>query len=167
MLGHEYLIVPSLPTEANHSLDEWRRWADRFNTAGATARRAGIWLAFHNEPDHVKPIDGTIPYDVFAQRTDASLVRLQLDIGNMAMGGGDPFEYLQRYRDRYWSFHVKDIVRDRSHDTELGHGTIDIRRFLSAISDVREKPVYIEQEGPADALKAAKENYEFLMRADG
>ena len=167
MLGHEYLIVPSLPAKTNHSLDEWRRWADRFNIAGATARRAGIWLAFHNEPDHVKPIDGTIPYDVFAQRTDASLVRLQLDIGNMAMGGGDPFEYLQRYRDRYWSFHVKDIVRDRSHDTELGHGTIDIRRFLSAISDVREKPVYIEQEGPADALKAAKENYEFLVRADG
>src|SRR5215475_4173693 len=65
LLGHEYLIVPSLPEETNRSLDKWREWADHFNTAGAAARRAGIWLAFHNEPDHMKPIDGTLPYDVF------------------------------------------------------------------------------------------------------
>ena len=29
-LGHQYLIVPSLPDATNSSLDEWRRWADRF-----------------------------------------------------------------------------------------------------------------------------------------
>src|SRR5205807_4598118 len=38
-LGHEYLIVPSFPEETR-SLDDWREWADRFNTAGAVARRA-------------------------------------------------------------------------------------------------------------------------------
>ncbi|MEP6991833.1 MAG: hypothetical protein ABJA80_12955, partial [bacterium] len=30
LLGHEYLIVPSLPGEVKTSLDAWRRWADRF-----------------------------------------------------------------------------------------------------------------------------------------
>src|SRR5215207_5939859 len=58
LLGHDYLIVPSLPTETKGSLDAWRAWADRFNAAGAVARRAGLWLAFHNEPDHMKPIGG-------------------------------------------------------------------------------------------------------------
>ena len=53
-LGHQYLIVPSLPAETNTSLDAWRVWADRFNTAGEAARRAGLWLAFHNEPNHMK-----------------------------------------------------------------------------------------------------------------
>src|SRR5207248_1261101 len=90
-LGHEYLIVPSFTGETSRSLDDWREWADRFNTAGAAARRAGIWLAFHNEPDHMTPIDGTVPYDVFVARTDPSVVRHQLDVGNMVMGGGDPF----------------------------------------------------------------------------
>ena len=51
-VGHQYLIVPSLPDETKTSLDAWRRWADRFNAAGDLARRAGIWLAFHNEPEH-------------------------------------------------------------------------------------------------------------------
>src|SRR5512146_2685247 len=83
MLGHEYLIVPSLTVDTQRSLDDWRDWADRFNAAGAAARRAGIWLAFHNEPDHMKPIDGTVPYEVFVDRLDPSVVRLQLDTGNM------------------------------------------------------------------------------------
>jgi len=162
MLGHEYLIVPSLTVDTQRSLDDWREWADRFNAAGAVARRAGIWLAFHNEPDHMKPIDGTIPYDVFVERTDPSVVRLQLDVGNMAQGGGDPFAYLERYRNRYWSFHIKDVVADHSHDTELGKGVLDVRRLLAAIPDIQRKPLYVEQEGALDQLASAGADYRYL-----
>ena len=162
ILGHEYLIVPSLTVDTQRSLDDWREWADRFNAAGAVARRAGIWLAFHNEPDHMKPIDGTIPYDVFVERTDPSVVRLQLDVGNMAQGGGDPFAYLGRYRNRYWSFHIKDVVADHSHDTELGKGVLDVRRLLAAIPDVQHKPLYVEQEGASDQLASAGVDYRYL-----
>jgi len=48
LLGHEYLIVPSFTADTTRSLDDWREWADHFNAAGAIARRAGVWLAFHN-----------------------------------------------------------------------------------------------------------------------
>ena len=166
LLGHDYLIVPSLPDETTHSLDKWREWADHFNSAGAAARKSGIWLAFHNEPDHMKPIDGTVPYDVFVQRTDASVVRLQLDVGNMVMGGGDPMRYLARYRDRYWSFHIKDIVADRSHDVEFGRGTVDVGAFLASVPELRRKPVYVEQEGSADSLASAARNFTFLSTLD-
>jgi len=163
-LGHDYLIVPSLTADTSRTLDDWRDWADTFNAAGAVARRAGIWLAFHNEPDHVKPIDGQIPYDLFLQRTDPSVVRHQLDFGNMALGGGDPMGYLERYRDRYWSFHIKDVVADRSKDTELGTGVLDLRRLISAIQNADAKPCYVEQEGSADSLASARRNFEFLKR---
>src|SRR6266545_705357 len=68
LLGHEYLIVPDFEDWTKQTLDDWREWADRFNTAGAVARKAGIWLAFHNEPYHQKPIDGKVPLDVFIER---------------------------------------------------------------------------------------------------
>ena len=165
-LGHEYLIVPSFTADTARSLDDWREWADRFNTAGAAARRDGIWLAFHNEPDHMTPIDGKVPYDVFLERTDPSVVRHQLDVGNMAMGGGDPLVYLQRYRDRYWSFHLKDVVADRSSDTELGTGTLDFRRLLAAVPDIGRKPCYVEQEGAADSVASARRDYEFLSKLE-
>lgn len=165
-LGHQYLIVPSLTIDPKHALDDWKSWADKFNVAGAAARRAGIWLAFHNEPDHMKPIDGTIPYDLFVQRTDPSVVRLQLDVGNMAMGGGDPASYLKRHRDRYWSFHIKDVVADRSSDTELGKGTLDLRGLLAAIPDIQHKPVYVEQEGAKDPMASAGQDYRYLAALD-
>jgi sugar phosphate isomerase/epimerase len=166
LLGHEYLIVPSLPGDTARSLDRWRYWADQFNSAGAVARTAGIWLAFHNEPNHMKPIDGVVPYDLFLERTDPSVVRHQLDVGNMAMGGGDPMRYLERHRDRYWSFHIKDVVADRSKDTELGQGTVNFRRILAAIPDVQRKSVYVEQEGATDSLASARRNYQYLSTLD-
>src|SRR6266516_674079 len=165
-LGHEYLIVPSFTADTARSLDDWREWADRFNVAGAAARRAGIWLAFHNESDHMTPIDGTVPYDLFVQRTDPTVVRHQLDVGNMVMGGGDPFVYLERYRDRYWSFHLKDVVADRSRDTELGTGTVDFRRLLAGIPDIDNKPCYVEQEGVEHPLVSARQNCEFLKKLE-
>jgi sugar phosphate isomerase/epimerase len=165
-LGHEYLIVPSFTPDTERSLDDWLEWADRFNAAGAVARRAGIWLAFHNEPDHVAPIDGRVPYDVFVERLDPAVVRLQLDVGNMLMGGGDPMRYLQKYRDRYWSFHLKDVLPDRSSDVELGRGVFDFKRFLAAVPAINDKPCYVEQEGAADELAAARSNYQYLHQLE-
>ena len=162
LLGHEYLVIPDFTTDTSRSLDDWKEWADRFNAAGAVARRAGVWLAFHNEPDHMKPIDGQVPYDVFVERLDPAAVRLQLDVGNMLMGGGDPMRYLAKYGDRYWSFHLKDVVADRSSDTELGRGTFDFKRFLGSVASIDAKPCHVEQEGPSDELAAAGNNYRYL-----
>jgi sugar phosphate isomerase/epimerase len=163
LLGMTYLIVPSLPESAK-TLDDWRRWADTFNAAAPTARKAGLWLAFHNEPDHMKQIDGQVPYDVFLERLDPKTVRLQLDVGNMIMGGGDPMAYLKRYRDRYWSFHLKDVVPDKSSDTELGAGMVNFKQLLSSVPNVNAKPCYVEQEGPKDELASARQNCAYLKK---
>jgi len=164
-LGHEYLIVPSFTPDTARSLDDWREWADRFNAAGAVARKAGIWLAFHNESYHQKPIDGKVPYDLFIERLDPAVTRLQLDVGNMLIGGGDPMAYLQKYPNRFWSFHLKDAVTDRSKDTRLGTGIFDFKKFLAAVPALEQKPAYVEQETAHDAagdLADAKANCDYL-----
>lgn len=165
-LGHDYLIVPDLPAASEATLDGWRRWADRFNTAGAAARKSGIWLAFHNEPNHMKPIDGQVPYDLFVSLLDPALVRLQFDCGNLTMGGGDAMAYLMRYRDRYWSFHIKDVVADHSADTELGKGTVNIGALLAMVPDLASKPCYVEQENPVDEMASARANAAWLKQLE-
>ena len=162
-LGHRYLVVPSLPAEANHSLDVWRLWANRFNSAGEVARQGGIWLAFHNEPGHQRPIRGEVPLEVFVRETDPKLVRFQLDVGNMLMGGGDPVAFHSRYGARCWTFHLKNVVEDLSRDTELAKGTFDLRSFLAAVPDLNDKPCFIEQEGASDELESAKQNFEYVQ----
>lgn len=165
-LGHEYLIVPDLPATSEATLDGWRSWADRFNTAGASARKAGIWLAFHNEPNHMKPIDGQVPYDLFVSLLDPAVVRLQFDCGNLTMGGGDAMTYLTRYRDRYWSFHLKDVLADRSSDTELGKGNVNFAALLAMVPELDHKPCYVEQENPADEMASATANAAYLKRLE-
>jgi sugar phosphate isomerase/epimerase len=162
LLGHQYLVVPSLPSETKRSINAWKIWADRFNVAGEEARRAGIWLAFHNEPDHLRKVEGEIPLDVFLARTEPKFVRFQLDVGNMLMGGGDPMDYLNRYKDRIGTFHLKNVVADKKADTELGAGVFDLRAFLAAVPELAKKPCFVEQEGATDELASAKGNFEYL-----
>ena len=161
-LGHQYLIVPSLPAETDKSLDAWKLWANRFNAAGEVARQAGIWLAFHNEPTHQKTLQGEVPLEVFARLLDPKLVRLQLDCGNMLVGGGDPMDFLSRHRAMCWSFHLKNVVADHSTDTELAKGTFNLTSFLAAIPELATKPCYVEQEGATDEMASAKANWAYL-----
>lgn len=162
LIGHEALVVPSFTVDTERSLDDWKEWADRFNAAGEVARRAGIWLMMHNEPGHQRPLAGRVPFEVFAERIDPRYVRLQLDVGNMTMGGGDPMAFLAKYGDRCWSFHLKDVVPDRSGDTELGKGTVDLKRLLAAVTDIERKTFFVEQEGAKDSMASARRDFEYL-----
>jgi sugar phosphate isomerase/epimerase len=166
VIGHESLIVPSLPAESSRTLDEWKRWAERFNRAGEQARRAGLWLAMHNEPGHQRLIDGRVPFDLFVASTDPAVVRLQLDVGNLVMGGGDPLDFLARFGERCWSFHLKDVVADRTRDTDLGRGIVPLARILAAIPEIERKPCFVEQEGARDPLASAKADYDHLSRLE-
>lgn len=170
ILGHEYLVVASFPPERRRSLDDYRYWADRLNRAGETARRSGVWIGFHNHQDDFAPTAGGVPYDVLVEHTDPALVRLELDIGNLAMTGRDPVEYMSRYGNRYWQFHVKDVPRlGAAHDTELGRGVVDIQRVLGQIDRIDEKHVYVEQETyPKDSspLESVRRDYGYLSTLD-
>ena len=165
LLGQEYCFIPDVDQWTRQTLDGWREWADKFNAAGAVARKAGIWLGFHNEAYHQKPIDGQVPFDVLIQRLDPSVTTVQLDTGNMLIGGGDPMQYLQKYSNRFRSFHLKDAVADRSKDTRLGTGILDVKQFLAAVPALEQKVVHVEQESAGDTagdLADAKANCDYL-----
>jgi sugar phosphate isomerase/epimerase len=164
VIGHEYIVVASLPEDQAKTLDDYRRWADKFNEAGAKTRKSGIWLGFHDEAWDFKQVDGKVLYDELATRIDPKVVRLQLDTGNLGVAGGDPIEYMQRYRDKYWQFHIKDVPRlGAPNDCELGKGVIDFRKLLGMIDHIEEKHLYVEQESyPGAPIDSARRNYQYI-----
>ena len=111
-----------------------------------------------------KPWLFATPDDVFAERTDPSVVRLQLDTGNLAMAGRDPLEYMRRFGARYWLFHIKDVPRlGATSDTELGKGVIDFRRLFAAIDRIDDKFLFVEQETyPGAPLESVRRNYAYM-----
>jgi sugar phosphate isomerase/epimerase len=164
ILGHRYLIVASLPIRGQRTVDDYRRWADRFNEAGQRAQSSGIHIGFHNHANDHTPIDGVVPYDVLVERTDPALVRMQLDTGNAAMAGRDPLEYMQKYGDRYWLFHIKDVPRlGATSDTELGTGVVNFRRLLASIGDIDNKFLFVEQESyPGAPVESVRRDYTYI-----
>jgi sugar phosphate isomerase/epimerase len=135
------------------------------NEAGTVARKRDIWIGFHNHGDDHVVLDGAVAYDALVERTDPSVVRHQLDTGNAAMGGKDPLDYMKRYGDRYWSFHIKDVPSVRAkQDAELGKGILDLRGILAlAAKDIDEKLVYVEQESyPGSPLDSVKRDYQYI-----
>ena len=163
ILGHEYLVLASLPTDTP-TLDDYRRWADRLNDAGRRAQPSGVRVAFHDESIDFKKIDGMVPYDVLVERTDPNYVRLQLDTGNLALAGGDPYDYLKRYGSRYWLFHIKDAPAfGADHDTELGKGVVDFKRLFANIDHIDDKHLYVEQESyPGTPLESVRRDYAYI-----
>ena len=164
-LGHQYIVLASLPYEPGKAtLDDYRRWADRLNEAGRQARARHLWIAFHDEAYDFPLIDGQVPYDVLADRTDPSVVRLQLDTGNAAMGGRDPLDLLRKYGSRYYLFHIKDAPRlGATTDAELGKGVIDFRRVLASIDDIDDKFLFVEQETyPGAPLDSVKRDFAYI-----
>lgn len=163
-LGHDYIVVASLPIPGPPTLDDYRRWADRLNEAGRIARERKVWIGFHNHANDFAVLDGEVAYDVLAARTDATVVRLQLDTGNLAMTGRDPMEYMQRFGDRYWLFHIKDVPHvGAKTDTELGTGVIDFRRLLAGIDRIDEKHLFVEQETyPGVPLDSVRRDFRYI-----
>ena len=165
-LGHQYIVLASLPYgPGKATLDDYRRWADRLNEAGRQARAHNLWMAFHDEAyDYSPRIEGQMPYDVLADRTDPALVRLQLDTGNAVIGGRDPFDLMRKYGSRYYLFHVKDAARlGAPTDSELGKGMIDFKQLLAMIPNIDDKFLYVEQESyPGLPLESARRDYDYL-----
>ncbi len=164
VLGHQHIIVASLPIEGKPTLDDYRRWSDRLNEAGRRARTRDMWVGFHNHASDFALIDGAVPYDLLAERTDPSFVRLQLDTGNLAMAGREPMDYMKRFGPRYWSFHIKDVPKlGPTDDAELGKGVIDFKRLLASIPDIDRKFMFVEQETyPGTPLESVRRDHAYI-----
>jgi sugar phosphate isomerase/epimerase len=130
-LGVRHVICG--PKRQATSSDDWKGMAADLNRFGAAARRAGLTIAYHNhEIEFVRTPQGDIPWDLLMAHTDPAIVRFQIDVGNLAFGGGDPVTYLSRYLNRYFSFHAKDIVPGKA-AVPVGAGILDWKRIFSLV----------------------------------
>ena len=154
-LGASHVVVVNLTEDEAQSIDDWREWADRFSTAGAEARQAGIWLGLHNEPHFVTPMAGRVPYDEFIERSDPASVALSMDAANMLRGGGDPVAYLRRHAARYRSGHLKDVTASGAVGGRFGEGHLPLRAVLDAIPPQARAHQFLEHplgDAPFDEL---------------
>lgn len=109
-LGAKYVVLPSAATHTD--LDGYKSQADEFDSIGTEAVKRGIRFAYHNHGNGLKPLEGTVPFDMIMENTDPKNVFFQMDIFWMTAGGVDVAAYLDRYQGRFRLMHVKDMAKD-------------------------------------------------------
>lgn len=164
VIGHRHLVVPWLqpPTD----IDAWRRIAADFNRIGAELRQHGLQFAYHNHDFELRPIAGTVPYDLLLNECDPELVKMEMDIFWTVKGGGDPLSYFERFPGRFTMVHVKDMrdPRGAQEMTEVGAGSIDFSRIFAQSERAGLVHYFVEHDDPTDPLESIRTSYLNLRR---
>jgi len=166
LVGHRYLVCGYVPAEERRSLDDYRRLVELLNRAGERTRRARIQLCYHNHDFEFEKLDGQTPYDLLLARTDARLVKAQLDLYWIAKAGRSPLDYFAKHPGRFPSLHVKDMdATPRRSFTEVGRGVIDFKNIFAAAARAGVKHYFVEQdETPGSPFDSVKISLDYLKR---
>jgi len=165
VIGHRYLVVPSLDAEDRRTLDDYRRVAAALNRAGEAAKGRGFRVAYHNHDFELKPIDGVVPYGLLLQETDPALVYFEMDFYWMASGRADPLVYFQRHPGRFRLCHLKDM--DRGGDmADVGAGRLDFPAILRRREQAGLRHFYVEHDHPGDPLESIRSSHRHLRELE-
>jgi len=103
----------------------------------AQVKKHNIKLAIHNHG----PGDDlySSPDDVHAKiRTFDKRIGFCIDIGHVVRIGQDPVPMLEKYKDRLYDTHIKDVDKAEAEGTsvEIGRGIIDIPRVMKTLKKI-------------------------------
>jgi sugar phosphate isomerase/epimerase len=164
-MGHDWIVVPSLPSGKRDTVDDWKRVAEQFNAAAKQVKAAGFRFAFHNHNDVFKKIGNVVPIDVLMKETDPSLVSYEMDVYWVVNGGGDPIDLLTRYAGRFRLLHLKDSMGPPDHKmVDVGSGTINFKAVLARAKGIEH--CFVEHDEPADAFASAAKSFGYLSNLE-
>ena len=167
VIGHRYVVVAWIPPEQRKTLDDYKRFAERFNQAAADAHAVGLQFAYHNHDFEFVPLDGRLPYDVLLEATDPKLVQLEVDLYWITKGGQDPLKYFARWPGRVPMVHVKDSMGPPEYRmVEVGAGTIDWKQIFAHDTQAGIQHFFVEHDQPADPFASIRKSYEYLKRLE-
>jgi sugar phosphate isomerase/epimerase len=154
-----------LPLQTRAQLDQL---VDKLNRVGREYRQRGLVFGYHNHHVEFMPIEGVVPYDYMMERTDPALVKIELDLGWVALSGNDPVAYLRKYSGRVIGCHLKDYDARIAADVpqqklvEPGAGGVDFGAVLAAMRDANVPHGFIEIDVTADPFGAVERGHRHL-----
>jgi sugar phosphate isomerase/epimerase len=182
VVGHSYIICPSIDEKQRAEPGGWQRAADLFNKAGEASQKAGIRFGYHNhsfEFDPALSLGGKLPYDFLLAETDPKLVIMEMDLCWISVGGKDPLAYFAKYPGRFPLVHVKDWVKDPNspdgyklangefvkyggHMADVGQGSINWKNLFAHSEKAGIQHYFVENDEPKSAFDDIKISYDYL-----
>lgn len=178
IIGQDYIVCPWIPEKIRKQPDGWKRAADVFNRAGEASKKSGVQFAYHNHWFEFLPVNGKLPYDFLLENCDPDLVKMELDLCWITVGGGDPLKYFDKYPGRFPLVHLKDVKSlpkvsasgkqnfgsSMKEMTEVGSGILDWKRILANSEKAGIKHYIVEHDKPAHPFESIRTSYQYLRR---
>jgi inosose dehydratase len=166
-VGGMYLQLTDTRPKRSLVAADYRRLGRLMTEIGKRTADLGVPVAYHN---HMNAI-GERPEEVdwVLEATDPRYVKLLLDVAHYQQGGGDPASAIRKYADRLLFLHIKDVQSPLAGHTgdpmrsfrfvELGHGKVDLKAVLAALTSVGFKGwAIVELDAVPDKARTPKES---------
>jgi sugar phosphate isomerase/epimerase len=166
-MGLEHLVFGYVGKGHRETPELVKKIATKANDFGQMCNDAGIKLCYHNHSFEFAPIDGeTTGFDVMMNEFDNDKCKFELDVFWAKIGGWDPFETMEKLKDRMTQIHLKDLKADTPvnfdegkvpHEAfeELGDGSIDMAKVLELAEKLGVEQCHVEQDqspGPIESI---------------
>jgi sugar phosphate isomerase/epimerase len=168
-LGVDQLFMPAVPPEERDmAADGWRALGRELGQMSERLRTQGIELGYHNHHWELQPKEGAkTALELIFEAAEGSPLTWQADVAWLVRGGVEPKGWLQRYRSRLTSVHVKDIAppgqnQDEDGWADVGSGVLDWRDLWHACRHAGARWMVVEHDKPKDPARTARASLEFL-----
>lgn len=171
--GLDSLIFAYWLPEERSSLDDYKKLADQLNQAGEKANKAGIQMGYHNHNFEFAPMEGSTGYDTLLERTEAELVKFELDVFWSSVAGIPTLPLMEKMKGKLHWLHLKDKLAgtpkafdtgEVSHEAfqPLGKGEVDLRAVIKAAPELGVKYCMVEQDHSPSIFKDINTSMEYL-----
>jgi sugar phosphate isomerase/epimerase len=168
-LGIGDLFMPAVP-QGEREMDAagWRAIGKELGALAERFQKAGLGLGYHNHHWELQAKEGdTTALELLFEGAGDSPLAWQADVAWLVRGGADPEVWLERFRDRLASAHVKDIApagenRDQDGWADVGSGVLDWPNLWQVCRTRGAGWMVVEHDKPADPAGSAANSYAFL-----
>lgn len=151
-MGQKYVISPWMDPKLHSSYDALLNWLEVYDKCGDLCKSKGMKFGYHNHWDEFShELNGKKVFDIMMEQMDTKKVVMQLDIGNMYIGGAKALDVVTKYSGKFEMIHVKDEIASNNAEkwesAILGKGVIQVKEVLDICRKTGGTQVYIiEQE---------------------
>ena len=161
VLGNTRLVAGLGPDEFK-TLDDCKRSAERFQTAGELVKAEGLTFGMHNHWWEFETCDGELVYDFVLE--SAPDIFSELDIYWAAYAGVSPATVVTQHSARLPLLHIKDGSLEKdSAMTAVGAGKVDIAGTVGAADPAILQWLIVELDRcDTDMWEAVRQSYVYL-----
>ena len=134
-MGQKYVISPWMDESIRKTYNDLVGYLDVYNLCGDLCQKSGMKFGYHNHYlEFTEQLNGIKIFDIMMKKLDLNKVVMQLDIGNMFIGGAKALDIIGQYPGKFETIHVKDEIAvdtPRKYESAiLGKGIIPVKEVI-------------------------------------